>query len=236
MLDPDHMLPDVDPENNVLSGIAMDKNVTASSVVRSYFDAIGGEDKVKAIKDLTVNLADTVQGTIFKKANQYKMRDKFLQEVSIPKSNTVTSHLVINGDSITVVQQGRTQHITASQERATAKARFKLFPELDFAQPGYTMQLDDRYHIIDGAPVYMVTVSQPDGIRVKYFYDQKTGLKVLQYADAPNSTHMAFSDYRAIGSGLKIPFTQQDIKGGSTITYKVSTATTNTNLPDDIFK
>ena len=233
LIDPDHTLPDVNPENNDLSGIAMDKNVTASSVVQSYFDAIGGEDKVKAIKDLTVNLADTVQGTVFVKVNQYKMRDKFLQVVSIPKSNTVTLHLAIDGDSITIIQRGNTQHIAATP---AGKARFKLFPELDFARAGYTMQLDPRYHIIDGTPTYLITVSQPDGMKVKYYYDRKTGLKVRQYADAPDATHMAFSDYRAIGAGVKIPFTQQDMRDGSTITYKVTSATANTNLPDDIFR
>jgi len=233
MADPDHTLPDVNPENNDMSGIAMDKNVTASSVVRSYFDAIGGEDKVKAINDLTVNLVDTAQGTIFKKVNQYKMGGKFLQEVSIPASNIRTFHLALNGDSITIIPRGNPPQRIAALP--AAKARFRLFPELDFARAGYTMQLDGRYHIIDGAPAYMVTVSQPDGIKVKYFYDQKTGFKVLQYVDAPDVTHMAFGDYRAIGVGVKIPFTQQDIRGG-TITYKVISATANTNLPDDIFK
>jgi hypothetical protein len=236
MIDPDHALPDVNPDNNALSGFAMDKNVTTATVIKSYFDAIGAEDKVKAIKDLTVNLADTVQGTVFTKVNRYKMRDKFLQVVLIPKSNTETLHLAVNGDTITVVQQGKTQRITGMKENAAGKARFKLFPELDFNQAGYTMQLDDRYHIVDGALAYMVTVSQPDGIKVKYFYDQKTGLKVLQYVDRPDVTHMAFSDYRAIGAGVKIPFTQQDMKGGATITYKVTSATANMNLPDDIFK
>jgi hypothetical protein len=231
--DPDHVLPDIDPENNDLSGIAMDKGVTASSVVRSYFDAIGGEEKVKTIKDLTVNLADTAEGNVFTKVNQYKMRDKFLQVITFLKFNRVTSHIAINGDSITVIQGSFTQHQKALP---APKARFRLFPELDFAGPGYTMQLDDRYHIIDGSPAYMVTVSQPDSIKVKYFYDQKTGLKVLQYVDAPEVTHMAFSDYRDIGAGMKIPFTQQDIRGGSTITYKVTSAAVNTGLPDDIFK
>jgi hypothetical protein len=231
--DPDHTLPDVNAENNDFSGIAMDKHVTASSVVQSYFDAIGGEDKAKAINDLTVNLADTLQGTVFVKVNQYKMRDKFLQVVSIPKSNTVTFHLAIDGDSITIIQRGQTQHIAATP---AGKARFKLFPELDLTRAGYTMQLDGRYHIIDGALAYLITVSQPDGIKVKYFYDQKTGLKVQQYVDAPDVTHMAFSDYRTIGAGVKIPFTQQDIRGATTITYKVTSAAANTNLPDEIFK
>lgn len=236
MVDPDHVLPDVNPDNNALSGLTMDKSVTAITVVKSYFDAIGGEDKVKAIKDLTVNLADTVQGNIFNKVNQYKMPDKFLQVASIAKSGTVTSHIAVNADSIIVTQQGKTQRIIAEPDLARGKARYQLFPELDFARAGYTMELDDSYHIINGAPAYLVTVSRPDGIKVKYFYDQQTGLKVLQYVDAPNVTHLAFGDYRATRAGVKIPFTQQDIKGGATITYKVTSATANTNLPDTIFK
>ncbi|WP_162852681.1 M1 family metallopeptidase [Dinghuibacter silviterrae] len=233
-VNPDRTLPDVNPDNNALSGIAMDSSVTAGSVIKSYFDAIGGEDRVKSIKDLTMTLVDTLQGIVFTKVNQYKMPDKFLQEVS--RSNTVVSHVAINADTLTVVQQGRTQRITGTQENAGAKARYKLFPELNFGQAGYTMELDSQYHIIDGALTYLITVSQPDGLKVKYFYDRQTGFKVLQYADRPNYTHLAFSDYRTSGTGVKIPFTQRDIRGGNTLTYKVTTVAANTNLPDDIFK
>jgi len=232
-VNPDHVLPDINPGNNALSAIKMDSSATAATVLKHYFDAIGGEDKVKAIKDLTVTLADTLDGTIFKKVNQYKMRDKFLQVITRLDPNTVTFHLSIDGDSLTLVQQGKTQHRIIEP---AGKARFKLFPELDFAQQGDTMQLDDKYHIIDGAPAYLITVNQPDGIKVKYFYDQQTGLKVQQYVDRPDVTHLAFSDYRVIDAGVKIPFTQQDIRGSATITYKVTSAAANTNLPDDVFK
>lgn len=236
MINPAHVLPDVNPENNALSGFAMDKGVTAETVVKAYFDAVGGEEKVRSIKDLTVILYDTVDGAVFKKVNRYKMSGKFLQEVSKSETNTVTSHIAIFSDSVSVTQQNRTQYVTDAKEVARTKARFKLFPELAFAQAGYKMELDSQYHVVNGALAYQVTVSQPDGIRVKYFYDPKTGFKVQQYVDAPNVTHMAFGDYNVIGNGIKIPFTQQDMRNGGTITYKVGSAAVNTNLSDDIFK
>jgi len=237
LLDPDHVLPDVNPENNALSGIAMDKSVSAATVIKSYFDAIGGEQRVKDVKDLTINSTGTVQGIGLNRVNKYKMPDKFLQEIIIPQFNNAKFlHIAINGDSIKFVQQGREQKITAAQEHAAVKARYKLFPELDFNKQGYSAKLDDQYHVVDGGLAYMVTVSTPDGITVKYFYDQKTGLKVQQYADVPNATHISYSDYRDVNGGVKIPFTEQTAIVGLPITYKVSDAMANGNLSDDTFK
>jgi hypothetical protein len=226
----------MNPDNNALSGIAMDTSVTAATVIKSYFDAIGGEDKVRSIRDLTVYLTDTTGGTVFRKVNQYKMPDKFLQVVTRLSDNVVTSHIAFNVDTQIVIQHGKRQRYVGAKENAGGKARFKLFPELTFTQTGDTMELDDHYHIVNRSLAYLITVSQPDSIKVKYFYDLKTGLKVLQYADRAHVTHNVYSDYRAIGAGIKIPFSQEDRKDGGSVTYKVTNAEANTNLPDDIFK
>lgn len=235
LIDPDHVLPDVDPENNALSGVAMDKNVTAAAIVKSYFDAVGGEQRVKDIKDLTTNAEGEVQGIKVIRVNRYKMPGKFLHEVTVPQFNNLALlHIMIDGDSIKYVQQGRPQKITT--EKPAVKARYKLFPELDFDKPGYTMTLDDKYSVVDGALTYLLTVKGPDGLSVKYFYDQKSGLKVQQYADAPNATHMTFKDYRDINTGVKIPFSESNNIVGAPIVYKLTSATANTGLSDDIFK
>ncbi|HEX3384528.1 MAG TPA: M1 family metallopeptidase, partial [Mucilaginibacter sp.] len=184
LLDPDHIQPDTNPENNAISGQQMDKNVTAASVVKNYFDAIGGIDKVKAITDLTTTSESDIQGTQIVRTNQYKMPDKFAQDIKVPQfGNAVFMHIAINGDSVIIMQRGRRQG--AGAEKGAVKARYRLFPELNFDQQGYTMKLDDKYSIVNGTPAYMITVTQPDGVSVKYFYDAKTGLKAAQYATSP---------------------------------------------------
>jgi hypothetical protein len=202
--------------------------------VKNYFDAIGGIDKVKAITELTTTSESDIQGTQIVRTNQYKMPDKFAEDIKVPQfGNAVFMHIAINGDSVIIMQRGRRQPV--GSERGAVKARYRLFPELNFDQQGYAMKLDDKYSIINGAPAYMVTVTQPDGVSVKYFYDAKTGLKAAQYATSPGATHMEYSDYRDINTGVKIPFSEANSLLGFPLTYKVTTATANTNLSDDIF-
>jgi len=236
IIDPDHVLPDVNPDNNALSGVAMDKTVTASAVVKAYFDAIGGVDRVKDIKDLTINSEGTVQGFQVMRVNKYKQPGEFFQDVVIPNFNNYDwSHIVITGDSIAMKSGGRPQKLNPV-EAGPVHARYKLFPELDFDKPGYTMTLDDKYNIVNGALTYQVTVKDPNGLSVKYFYDKNTGFKLKQYTDVVNATHMEFSNYQSINTGIKIPFAEKNSVNGNPVDFKITSATANTGLTDDTFK
>jgi len=77
IIDPDHVLPDINPENNGYSGISIAKGVTAASIVKNYLDAIGGEAKLKDVKDLTVNSEGTVQGATVVRVTKAKPRTNF---------------------------------------------------------------------------------------------------------------------------------------------------------------
>jgi hypothetical protein len=124
----------------------------------------------------------------------------------------------------------------AKDLKAAVKARYKLFPELDFNKTGYTLELDPTLKVVDGQLAYLVTATNPDGVKVKYFYDQKTGLKIKQYTDVPNSTVTEFGDYRDIDTGIKIPFSEKSTIVGQPITFKVKSAKVNSGLSDDLFK
>ncbi len=236
VIDPDHVLPDVNPDNNSLSGVTMDKTVTASAVLKAYFDAIGGVDRVKDIKDLTINAEGTIQGFQVLRVDKYKQPNMFYQDAVIPNFNNFDwSRIVIVGDSISLKSGGRPQKLNPT-EAGPVHARYKLFPELDFDKPGYTMTLDDKYNIVNGMLAYEVTVKDPNGLSVKYFYDQKTGLKLKQYTDAPNATHIEFGNYQSINTGVKIPFAEKNTVNGNPIDFKITSATANANLTDDTFK
>ncbi|HVV55601.1 MAG TPA: hypothetical protein VHC47_09765, partial [Mucilaginibacter sp.] len=163
---------------------------------------------------------------------------KFYQDIKVPAYNNFDlSHIIINGDSVHIESNnGRVATLTSATEKAAVMARYKLFPELDFDKPGYTMKLDSTLKIVNGNLAYQLTVTQPDGISVEYFYDQKTGLKLKQYADVANASHLEFSNYQDINTGVKIPFTEGNNVNGAPIDYKVKSATANTGLSDDTFK
>jgi hypothetical protein len=236
-IDPGHVLPDVNPDNNSLAGVAMSKGVTAKTVIKAYLDAIGGEERVKDIKDLTTTSEGVIQGFNLVRINKYKTPNKFYQDVTVPSFNNFNaSHVIIDGDSLNLKQNGRIVTLKTNEERAAVKARYKLFPELDFNNTGYTLQLDSALKVVNGHLAYLVTVTGPDGVRVKYFYDQQSGLKLKQYTDVQNSTKMEFDDYREINTGVKIPFTEKNSINGEPIDYKIKSATANAGLSNDIFK
>ena len=237
IIDPDHQLPDVNPENNSFSGVAMTPGTTATSVIKNYLDAIGGEERLKDVKDLTINSEGNLQGYKLIRVNKFKSPDKFFQDITVPAYNNFDlSHIVLDGDSISYKQNGRASKITAKTERLAVRARYKLFPELDFNKPGYSMTLDSSIKVVNGNLAYLVTVASPDGIKVKYFYDVKTGLKVKQFTDVPNSTKMEFSNYQNVNTGIKIPFTELNGVNGAPVEYKITSATANTGLTNDNFK
>ena len=236
-LDPDHVLPDIKPDNNSLSGLSMAKDVTVNSVIKKYLDAIGGEQRLKDITDLTITAEGNVQGYTFVKVSKYKTPNKELIDVTVPKYNNFSlSHVIVNGDSVTVTQNGRPAPLAGKSEKGAVLARYKLFPELDFSKQGYTAVLDTNYQVVNGQLAYLITVTGPDNIAVKYFYDQKTGLKVKQYTDVVNATVMEFSNYQNVNTGIKLPFSEMNSVNGQPIEFKVQSATANTGIGADIFK
>ena len=89
---------------------------------------------------------------------------------------------------------------------------------------------------MNGQLAYLITVTAPTGVRVKYFYDMKTGLKLKQFTDVPGSAVMEFDDYRDIDTGIKIAFTEKTNVVGQPITFKVKSAKVNSGISDDLFK
>jgi len=236
IIDPDHLLPDVNPENNSFSGVSVAKDVTAATVIKAYFDAIGGEAKVKDVNDVVINSEGDIRGLSVVRVSKYKSPDKFFEDIAVPTYNNLdVLHIVINGDSINVKQLNKPGQLNP-EVKSAIRIWNKLFPELDFNKSGYTMQLSPMLKVVGDQLAYLITVTTPEGTKVNYYYDQKTGLKMKQFAEiAGNGTTIEWGDYRSINPGIKIPFSEKTIIVGQPIEFKVKNATINTGLSNDTF-
>jgi len=236
ILDPEHVLPDINPENNSYSGILVDPKTTANTVIKSYLEAIGGEAKVRSIQDLNVQSEGIVQGTQIVRTNKYKGTDKVLSEVRIPAYNNALLNMVsLVGDSARLMQMNKVVPVNAEIKPAL-KANYKFFPELDFSKPGYSLELAPNLKVVDGVLAYQITATYPDGLKMNFIYDQKTGLKIKQYVLGPNSRAMYYDDYHALTNGVKIPYLEKTTVMGIPVDYKVKKAEVNTGLTDTQFK
>ena len=238
-IDPDHAFPDVNPANNVWVAAkpkAVAAGVSANDVINNYLKAIGGVDKLKSVTDLSLNATGTVQGIDVVLVSKQKSPDKYLQEISLPAMNMTPLHVSMNGDSISVIQNGQSAPIT-DEIRKSFKEAASIFPELDFAKNGYTLTLAPNLEIMNDAYVYALTINKADGKIIKDYFDEKTGLKLKEITENNGAvvSSVEFRDYKEI-SGIKFAFGRKSELSGNLIDFKVTEIKVNSNIPDTDFK
>ena len=236
IIDPDHVLPDINPDNNSFSGVSIPQGVTAETVIKGYLDAIGGTEKLREVKDLSITATGQIQGTAVKKVAVYKTPGKFMQNITVPNYNNMNvAHVMIANDSVFAMQMNKLITLDKAGKNQV-KDKYKLFPEMDFGKSGYLVQLFPTLLVVDGNLAYLLTVTGPDGVRIKYYYDTTSGLKVKQFTDVEGSTATEFSDYQGINGGIKIPFTEKTSVVGQAVNFKITEAVVNGGVPNEVFK
>lgn len=241
ILDPDHVLPDMNPENNswnLTEKKPVPTGVTATGVINSYLAAVGGADRLKTVKDLSIEAGSNIQGTDVVYHQRWMLPDKFKMDVEVPAMNMTAAKILVNGDSVSIQQMGQNVPVTAAMKKGLLEET-KLFPELDYGNPGYKLTLTGIENI-GGKDAYTVEVTDPDNNKSINYYDTATGLKIKQAstrvtATGEMKTSSAISDYRDVG-GIKFPFETNTNLGGRETDMKVKTIKVNSGLQDSDFK
>ena len=65
------------------------------------------------------------------------------------------------------------------------KARTRLFPSLSLEKVVMRCSLDPRLQVVNGELAYLLYVTEPDGVKMRYYYDAQTNFKIKQYIDIP---------------------------------------------------
>lgn len=235
-IDPDHTLPDINPENNSYSGLSIPQGTTASTVIKAYLDAIGGVDKLKNIRDLQTSATGSIQGSDVQVVTRYKMPDKFFQEVTVPSyNNLVVTHLTVNGDSVKVKQVNKDVQLDEGGKKLL-RLKSRPFPELDYERMSSNITLQPVLRVVNGDLAYEVDVTIGADMHIRNYYNQKTGLKVKQTIDAATDASVEFGNYEGINGGVKIPFSVKTTVIGQPVEFKVKETAVNSNPANESFK
>ncbi|MGI4021364.1 MAG: M1 family metallopeptidase [Janthinobacterium lividum] len=230
-IDPDHVLPDVDADNNTFSGVTMPAGTTAASVIKKYLNAIGGAEKLKSLKDLTITSAGQVQNLQLEVTDQYKAPGQYAQDLKIPAYSAVV-HTVVNGDSVKRLQNNQSIKLSAN-DKALLKQSAINFPELNNSNS----VLSPDIKMINNQPAYLITLNDPSGNSTKAYYDMATGLKLREVKIAQGETITAdYDDYRIAGNGIKLPYSTKTAVFGQAIEFKVTDVKVNSNLTNNTFQ
>ncbi len=234
VLDPYNTLPDINAENNSLSGISVPAQLTAANVIQTYLNAIGGADKINAITDLSVSSQNEGMDTIIK-IFAYKKPGKVYEHITNPPRRLDLFEIAADGNNVVVKEAAKTRSLS-DHIKSSYVDLILPFPELDFDKPGYTMMLDPKMQVVGDQLAYLVTVTSPDGVRMKYYYDNKSGLKLKQNEDLSKRMPVEFADYRELPNGVKIPYDEKSATpSGRAAEYKVKTVKINSGLDDSLW-
>ena len=211
------------------------EGVTASSVMASYIEAIGGKAAVESVQTMLFNAEVTIEGAPFKPTAVIKAMapNKSSMEMSIAGMGTIMKQK-FDGATGYAEQQGMKQPM--SEEDVAEQASQKgLFPEAHYtADEIELMSLSD----LDGTDVYKIKVK---GVSESFrYYDANSGLLLREEATEEAqgqsvTTITVHSDYRAV-DGVMIPFGRKITAGPQVFGFNASEVLVNSGVTEADFK
>lgn len=211
------------------STIAIPDGTTVNTVFADYIKAIGGREKVGAVKSTAlIGSSTTPMGELI--LNVKKTSDnKFSQTVSVG-GNVVSKQVYSNGKGKVSGMQG-SQDLEGEQLQALA-AEAVLFPEFVNPEAGELIGVEK----MGDMNVYVVKVSD----NKKNFYNMDSGLLVGQETSQEvqgqtMTTLIKYDNYKEV-KGVKYPMTMIQQLGGRDIRFDINTVRVNEGVVDADFE
>jgi len=232
VIDPEHEFPDINPGNNSWNGQAPERpipaGVSAASVIDKYLSAIGGREKVAAVKDLVVVATANVQGQQVIETRKFLAPDAGLLDIELPDMKMHAIHLSVSKDSVTISQMGQRPTLDEATKQEI-RDNISPFPELNFSKEGYKTELTSIRNF-DGTDAYELKVTTPSGKVNLYYYAVESGLRIREVRrTSQGETSTDFGDYREV-NGIRFPWHIDDNQGEVDLDMKVQSVKVNSGL------
>lgn len=211
------------------------EGVTATSIMASYIEAIGGASAVESVKTLMFNAEVSIEGMPFKPTAVLKSMapNKNSMEMSIAGMGTVMKQKF---DGTTgYAEQGGMKQPMSEDDIAEQASQKGLFPEAHYtADDIQLISLSD----LEGTDVYKIKVKgSSESFR---YYDATSGLLLreegTEEAQGQSITSITeHSDYRAV-NGVMIPFGRKITAGPQIIGFTATEVIINSEVSETDFK
>ncbi|AFN74484.1 processing peptidase [Melioribacter roseus P3M-2] len=210
------------------------EGLTAEQVIRNYVEAVGGADKLAAVKDRTVKMSGSMQGMNVNVTLYQKYPNKLYQEVD---AGVFKQKTVFDGEKGYVEAMGQKQELQGDQLESLKNEA--LDAVLDYSKYGITPELTGMENI-NGKDAYRVVLTSAGGKKTTQYYDPDTWLLIRSVSSisTPQGSFtqtMDMSDYKEV-DGVKYPFKYIQSFGPQSIELNVNGIEINTGLPDSLFE
>jgi predicted Zn-dependent peptidase len=204
------------------------EGMTAEKVINKYIEAIGGKEKVMAVKTIMMVSNATIQGTPLLMTMKSAATNKTSQVISV-MGNTFQK-AVFDGEKGYEESRGQRKEMEGD-DLEKAKGKNALFGDLD-----YTSGKLVRTEPLEGKNAIVLKYENTE-----VFYDMATGLKVksVKTIKTPDGKEVKvptiFSDYKAV-NGILFPHAVSQKSGPMDLNFTVSEIKINEGVTDEDFK
>ena len=173
-------------------------SVDAQGVIDKYIAAVGGADNLKGVNDVTLIIKTSVQGQPLTITSIQKGNTMSKQSVAVA-GFTMQESTFNNGEAVMTLQ-GQTQEIPPGPQLDVLREEAVIFPELYYAEAGYSLELRGIEEV-GGKQVYAMVVKSKSGSSSTKYFDLETGLMLKEESQ---TGAREITEYQEI-EGLKFP-------------------------------
>ncbi|WP_423147164.1 hypothetical protein [Rubrolithibacter danxiaensis] len=215
---------------------------TVDQIVGKNIAALGGKEKLKALKSLKMEATISVQGMEFP-ANIVQVNEVGRRTDFTVQGSTGTEVITQKEGWKLMPFMGQTnpQQIPLNEVKENALFNDIQGPVVDYAQKGNKIELTGK-DTVAGKPAYKLKITSKDGITINYYVDAETGNTVKIGAKRTINGQQLdivslFSDYKKTPEGYSFPYTvKQEIPGAGPMAIKVTKIEVNPEVDESIFE
>jgi len=208
----------------------VEADVTTQSILNTYFKAIGGLEKLKAVNSFSMQAEAEMQGMKLALDMKKTTKEQFFQEVKVMGNSM--SKQVLNGKKGYIIMQGQQKDMDANEIKKISEESTP-FPEINYNSNSITLEgIED----LDGNKAYKLKISDQ-----KFsLFDVKSGLKVRDIITAKiqgqqMTSTFSYSNYKEV-SGIKLPFILSQTMGPKKIDFIINEIKLNEGVSDADFE
>lgn len=205
------------------------KGVTKETIINHYLNAIGGVDKVNAIKSVLVTYEGTVMGNTVQ-STEKRTATKYANETKM--GGNVMAKVVMTKDGVFMNKQPLPGPMAKEMSYALGT----------FLAKGLLANENSKLtgiETINGNDAYVIT-TKGKIVSTAIYFDVKTGLKIreaqtISMGGRTQNQAADFSDYKEF-NGIKFPSKKSSKLGNQEVTFKLIDAKINEGVTEEDFK
>jgi zinc protease len=215
---------------------ALPAGLTADKVIQTYIEALGGADKINAIKTVKSSSKASVPGAELIINSVQQAPNKAV--VEILANGMIFQKIICDGKDVSIMQMGQKTPVDETTKEETIFDSY-LVPELFHDAAGVKLKLTG-IEKVDERDAYVVEYTFPSGSKSDVYFDTETGLKVrsVKALDTPQgkmTQSISYQDYKP-EEGVQFPRTIVQNVGPQTLKAEITSMEINVPAQPDLFK